>query len=168
VQDLVQNCLRHLTEELRICKDSPHGPPWRPRGRTRLASALTDLFTKYSIPVIFYDQIGNGRSTHLPERKGDESFWLESLFIRELDNLIDHLGLRAGAFDIFGQSWGAMFGSSYAASRSKGLRRLVLANGPASIELWSQSTQKLRAELANDIQEIIDEADRPDQTESPE
>jgi hypothetical protein len=48
------------------------------------------------------------------------------------------------------------------------LRRLVLANGPASIELWSQSTQKLRAELANDIQEIIDEADRPDQTESPE
>ncbi|TMV86084.1 alpha/beta hydrolase, partial [Thioclava sp. BHET1] len=40
--------------------------------------------------VIHYDQIGNGRSTHLPG-KGPE-FWTPALFVAELDNLIDHLG----------------------------------------------------------------------------
>ena len=35
---------------------------------------LMDLWTKYKIPVIFYDQIGNGRSKHLPETAGDEPF----------------------------------------------------------------------------------------------
>ena len=129
---------------------------------------LTDLLSTYSIPVIFYDQIGNGLSTHLPETKGDESFWREPLFIRELDNLIDHLGLRSGGFDIFGQSWGGMLGSSYATSRPKGLRRLVLANTPASVELWIQSIKKLRAELPEDVQKAIDNAERTGDTESPE
>ena len=53
--------------------------------------ALTDLVANYSTPVIFYDQIGCGRSAHLPEKKGDEPFWLDPLFIRELDNLIDYV-----------------------------------------------------------------------------
>jgi L-proline amide hydrolase len=61
-----------------------------------------------------------------------------------------------------------MLGSSHAASRPKGLRRLVLANSPASVELWMQSIQKLRAELPKDVQEVIDEAERSGKTESPE
>jgi len=39
---------------------------------------LTDIAS--SRPIIFYDQIGNGRSTHSPEKAGDESFWSVSLF----------------------------------------------------------------------------------------
>ena len=37
--------------------------------------SLSDLWTKNEIPVIFYDQIGGGMSTHLPEKKGDVEFW---------------------------------------------------------------------------------------------
>ncbi|MCJ1386468.1 hypothetical protein MMC17_009594 [Xylographa soralifera] len=129
---------------------------------------LADLVTKYSTPVIFYDQIGNGRSTHLPETKGDESFWREALFIRELDNLIDHFGLRTDGFHLFGQSWGGMMGSSYASSQPKGLRRLVLANSPASVELWVSSIQKLRTQLPEDVQKVIDEAEKTGNTGSPE
>ena len=51
-------------------------------------------------PVILYDQLGCGRSTHLPARRGDVDFWTEALFRAELDNLIDTLGLRAGGFHI--------------------------------------------------------------------
>ena len=127
---------------------------------------LTDLATKYSRPVIFYDQIGNGRSTHLPETKGDESFWREPLFIRELNNLIDHLDLRTHGFHLFGQSWGGMIGSSYATSQPKGLCKLFLANSPASVELWVESIQKLRSELPEDIQKVIDEVERTGDTES--
>src|SRR5437867_12146261 len=42
--------------------------------------------------VIHYDQLGNGRSTHFPERGAD--FWTVELFVRELHNLVDALGLR--------------------------------------------------------------------------
>ena len=120
---------------------------------------FTDLYTKYSIPLIFYDQIGNGRSTHLPEKKGDESFWTESLFHRELDNLIHHFGLGDTGFDILGQSWGGMMGSSYAASRPLGLRRLIIANSPADIKLWAQGLGNLRAKLPEDVQKALKEAE---------
>ena len=39
---------------------------------------LTDLAS--SVPVVFYDQIGNGRPTNLPGKAGDEKFWAVDLF----------------------------------------------------------------------------------------
>lgn len=59
-------------------------------------------------PLIFYDQLGNGRSTHLPEKNGDEKFWTVELFMKELDNLIKHLGLQDRPIDVYGQSWGGV------------------------------------------------------------
>ncbi|KAL8817580.1 MAG: hypothetical protein Q9191_008120 [Dirinaria sp. TL-2023a] len=129
---------------------------------------FTDLYTKFSIPLIFYDQIGNGRSTHLPSKTGDQEFWTESLFHRELDNLIDHFQLRDTGFDILGQSWGGMMGSSYAALKPQGLRRLVLANAPADIELWKQGLENLRAKLPDDVQEALREAEETGDFESKE
>ncbi|MBV9380363.1 MAG: alpha/beta fold hydrolase, partial [Streptosporangiaceae bacterium] len=55
--------------------------------------AMADL-ARDGRAVIFYDQLGNGRSTHLPERGAD--FWTVDLFVRELHNLVDALGLRRG------------------------------------------------------------------------
>lgn len=129
---------------------------------------FTDLYTQSAIPLIFYDQIGNGRSTHLPEKAGDESFWTESLFHHELDNLIDHFGLRDSGFDILGQSWGGMMGSSYAALRPKGLRRLVLANAPADIKLWKHGLENLRVTLPEDVQKALREAEETGDFESKE
>jgi L-proline amide hydrolase len=43
-------------------------------------------------PVIHYDQLGNGRSTRLPDQ--DEDFWTVDLFLAELDNLLVTLGLQ--------------------------------------------------------------------------
>lgn len=57
---------------------------------------LKDLNERYGIPVVFYDQIGNGRSTHLQEKKGDEGFWVEELFWRELEGLVQGLGIEGG------------------------------------------------------------------------
>ena len=51
--------------------------------------------------VVLYDQLGNGNSTHFPERGAD--FWTVDLFVRELANLIDHLGL-GGRYHMLGQS----------------------------------------------------------------
>lgn len=61
---------------------------------------LEDLYTSHKIPVILYDQLGNGKSTRLPEKAGDQAFWTEELFIAELENLLTHLGIRS--FDTAG------------------------------------------------------------------
>src|SRR5215217_7482976 len=37
-------------------------------------------------PVVHYDQLGNGGSTHLPDR--GPRFWTVQLFLDELDNLL--------------------------------------------------------------------------------
>ncbi|KIJ41485.1 hypothetical protein M422DRAFT_255390 [Sphaerobolus stellatus SS14] len=68
-----------------------HGGP----GVTHLyLRAYADLATKYSIPVIFYDQIGCENSTLLPEKAGDATFWSIQLFMDELDNLLKFFGIR--------------------------------------------------------------------------
>lgn len=103
-----------------------------------MLSPLADLNEKYGIPVIFYDQIGNGKSTHLREKAGDETFWIEELFVKELDNLIDYLGIRSG-FDLYGQSWGGLLASRYATLQRKGLRKLIIADASASVECMQLS-----------------------------
>src|SRR3954469_25859663 len=79
--------------------------------------------------VVHYDQLGNGRSTHLPERGSD--FWTVDLFVRELHNLVDALGLRSG-HHVLGQSWGGFLAQEYALTAPAGLRSLVLADTAAS------------------------------------
>ena len=61
-------------------------------------------------PVIHYDQLGSGRSTHL-RSKGAE-FWTVELFLDELEFLLDHLGI-ADNYYFLGQSWGGMLGAEH-------------------------------------------------------
>src|SRR3954469_9080243 len=84
-------------------------------------------------PVVHYDQLGNGGSTHLRDRGAD--FWTVDLFLGELDNLLGHLDIAAG-YHLLGQSWGGMLAAEHAVRRPTGLRSLVIANSPPSMELW--------------------------------
>ncbi|KAI1471074.1 Alpha/Beta hydrolase protein [Daldinia caldariorum] len=117
---------------------------------------LTDLAP--SMSLIFYDQIGNGRSTHLREKDKDEAFWTPELFIDELQNLIQHLGLADRPIDVYGHSWGGMFIASWAA-RSTNLRRLVIASSLASMDVWRIGINALRRQLPREVQEVLDRAD---------
>ncbi|KAH7371465.1 proline iminopeptidase [Cadophora sp. MPI-SDFR-AT-0126] len=112
---------------------------------------MQELWTLHRIPVIFYDQIGNGKSTHLPETKGNETFWKEEIFWDELDNLIQGLGLKE--YDVLGQSWGGMLGSKWAGIRNpKGLRRLILSNSPADLNEWERAYAGYRKLLPEDVE----------------
>ncbi|TCD66410.1 hypothetical protein EIP91_001401 [Steccherinum ochraceum] len=137
--------------------------------------SLSKLAPLFGIPVIFYDQLGCGHSTHLPEKMGDEAFWTEDLFLKELEGIVEHLALRSkdkwngtGTFDMFGHSWGAMLAASYAISHPTGLRKLVLASGSARMQTWMDETTRLRKTLPAEVQKVLDRCEREGKTESEE
>ena len=126
-----------------------------------------DLWTKNEIPVILYDQLGSGMSTHLPEKKGDTAFWTVQLFVAELYNLLKHFNVEDD-FDLLGNSWGAMLAAEFAVTKPKGLKNLVLTSGPASMSLFITSQKEKLAELPKDIQETLKKHEDADTTDDPE
>lgn len=137
-----------------------HGGPGMTSG---YLTPLEDLYERYGIPVIIYDQLGCGKSTHLPQRKGDTEFWTAELFIAELENLISKLNIRESGtkdFNLYGQSWGGMLGSLYASRHPRGLRKLILSNSPASMDLWLESCNGLRKHLPQHVQDALDKGER--------
>lgn len=102
--------------------------------------------------VIHYDQLGNGRSTHLPGKPA--SFWQVALFLDELNNLLQHLGI-ADNYALLGQSWGGMLTAEHAVTRPAGLKAAVIANSPASMALWLQAAARLRAALPPEVQQCL-------------
>ena len=118
--------------------------------------SLEDIATIHGKPIVLYDQLGNGKSTRLPEKAGDEGFWTENLFLKELDALLAHLGLHDGRYDLLGQSWGGMLAARFAAQRPKGPRKLVLASSPASIEEMQRTIKPLREALPMETRETLD------------
>ncbi|MGC5365627.1 proline iminopeptidase-family hydrolase [Streptomyces sp. DT24] len=102
--------------------------------------------------VVHYDQLGNGGSTHLPDKGPD--FWTVDLFAAELDNLVRALGI-ADNYVLFGQSWGGMLITRHASDRPAGLRGLVIANSPASYQLWLREVGLLRSRLPDGVNETL-------------
>jgi L-proline amide hydrolase len=115
--------------------------------------------------VVFYDQIGGGRSTHLREKGAD--FWTVELFLDDLDNLLRHLGIDQG-YHLLGQSWGGMLGAEHAVRRPAGLRSLVIADSPASMKLWVEEADRLREALPPEIQAILLKHEADGTTNSPD
>ena len=114
--------------------------------------------------VVHYDQLGNGRSTHLPEAPSD--FWTVELFLAELNNLIAHLGIRDYA--LLGQSWGGMLGAEHAVRQPVGLKALIIANSPASMALWWQAAKELRQALPAEVQATLQRHEDAGTTDSAE
>jgi L-proline amide hydrolase len=101
--------------------------------------------------VVHYDQLGNGRSTHLPDAPTE--YWVVDLFLAELNNLIAHLGIHDYA--LLGQSWGGILGAEHAVRQPDGLKALIIANSPASMALWSEAADRLRLALPAEVQATL-------------
>ncbi|KAH9948027.1 proline iminopeptidase [Amylocystis lapponica] len=128
-----------------------HRPPRRTWPHPRLPLPISDLAATASIPVIFYDQLGNGRSTHLREKP--PTFWTIDLFIDELVNLLSHLSI-SDSFSLLGHSWGGILGSEFEVRKQPaGLKRLVLTNSLAASSLWNMSNGQLLQSLPQEVQE---------------
>jgi L-proline amide hydrolase len=116
-------------------------------------------------PVVFYDQLGNGRSTHLPQTAGDGGFWTPELFADELDNLLEQLGI--GRYHVLGQSWGGFLAQEHAFRRPPGLLSLVLADTAASYASFIREAGRLRSLLPQEVQDVLSAHEAAGSTDDP-
>ncbi len=103
-------------------------------------------------PVVLYDQLGNGRSTHLPE--APKELWCVETFLEELDGLLRHLGIEQ-RYNLLGQSWGGMLAAEHAVLKPAGLNALVLADAPASMVTWREEMKRLEGLLPEQVQATL-------------
>ncbi|KAM5531789.1 hypothetical protein V8D89_014559 [Ganoderma adspersum] len=119
----------------------------------------TDLASQ-STPVIFYDQVGNGRSSHFS--KEHMPLLNIELFVAELENVLEYFGIQ-DEFHIVGHSWGGMLATEFVVRRHpKGLKRLVLTNSPAAVALRVKSTNELVKKLPPSVQDAIAKGETED------
>ncbi len=111
--------------------------------------------------VVFYDQIGCGRSDH-PD---DPSLWVMDTFVEEVSAVRDGLGLEH--VHLLGHSWGGWLALEYTLGRPTGLASLVLASAGASLPAFAAETRRLKESLPLEIQEAIDRHEAAGTTDDP-
>ncbi|KXN82402.1 L-amino acid amidase [Leucoagaricus sp. SymC.cos] len=118
-----------------------------PGGTSEYKAAFSDLTVQRSRPVIIYDQPGCGRSTYLQDKNGDTTFWTEQLFLDQLKASLEHLGIYDD-YNLAGHSQGGMLGARHTVRQSGGLRHLVIASSPISMDHWVKAQNVLEESSA--------------------
>jgi proline iminopeptidase len=111
--------------------------------------------------VVLYDQLGSGGSS----KPSDPSLWTVELFLAELANVREGLGLDR--IHLLGHSWGGMLALEYALTQPAGLASLVLSSTLSSTALWREESLRLRRDLPPEIREPLDEHERAGTTSDP-
>lgn len=101
-------------------------------------------------PVIFYDQLGCGKS----ERPEDKSLWTIERFVEELDQL--RIALELERVHILGQSWGVALAVEYVLAKSPGgVESLVLSGPLLSTSRWMEDQRANIMHLSEDSRDAI-------------
>jgi len=99
--------------------------------------------------VIFYDQLGAGRS----DQPDDPSLWQIERFVREVDDVRSALGLQQ--CHLLGHSWGGMLAIEYLLARPEGVRSLVLCGALASVAEFEREVHSLVSALPETVRQTI-------------
>jgi proline iminopeptidase len=105
-------------------------------------------------PVIFYDQLGTGRS----QRSNDTTLWTLPHFVDEVAAIRERLGLRQ--VHLLGHSWGGTVAAEYVLTRdTAGVRSVTLAGPLLSTPEWLQDARELVALMPDTLQRVIADAE---------
>lgn len=122
-----------------------HGGPGVPHDYvTDMAALASD-----SRRVIFYDQLGCGRS----DQPNNPAMWTIERSVAEIGTVRRALGLDK--VHLWGQSFGGLFALEYALSQPPGLVSLILASSTSSIPLWVAEANRLREALPPEVQATL-------------
>ncbi|MEN6487442.1 MAG: proline iminopeptidase-family hydrolase, partial [Smithella sp.] len=101
-------------------------------------------------PVIFYDQLGCGRS----DRPSDTSLYTVSNYVRELARVREVLGIEQ--LHLMGFSWGAMLAAEYILrNRPRGVTSLILCGPLLSTPFWERDQRNHISHMPTEAIRVI-------------
>ena len=116
--------------------------------------SLDGIAENYGRAVVYYDQLGCGKSRIAESKPG---FWCAELWEEEVDVVRKALGLEK--IHLLGQSWGGMLAMQYLINRKpSGIASTIIASSPASIPLWVSEAQRLISFMPKNMQEALAQA----------
>jgi proline iminopeptidase len=100
-------------------------------------------------PVIFYDQLGCGRS----DKPDDTSLWNIKRFAEEVSTLRTELGLDS--IHLFGHSWGTMLLAEYISTYPGGIKSIVFSSPIFNTRQHLQNVNQLKLNLPPAIRDTL-------------
>ncbi len=114
-------------------------------------------------PIIFYDQLGSGRSEH----PTDTSLWNVARFVQEVEAVRTALGLDS--VHLLGHSWGGALAAEYLiATKPTGIKSVILSSPLLSTPRWIADAESLREQMPEEIQAVLDKHEQAGTLSSPE
>ncbi|MEH7158818.1 proline iminopeptidase-family hydrolase [Neobacillus drentensis] len=113
-------------------------------------------------PVIFYDQLGCGKS----DRPTNPSLWQIDLFVEELAQVRTALNLEE--IHILGHSWGTTLAAAYCLTKPRGVKSVIFSSPCLSAPVWEQDQKQNLEKLPKEIQAIITRCEENGTTDSEE
>ncbi|MDD3844930.1 MAG: proline iminopeptidase-family hydrolase [Syntrophorhabdaceae bacterium] len=113
-------------------------------------------------PVIFYDQLGSGRS----DRPADRTLWRIERFVEELSRV--RAALKLKDIHLYGHSWGTMIAVDYMLTKPAGVKSLILASPCLSVKRWVEDADALILQMPLQIRRVIRHHEREGTTGSKE
>ncbi|WP_163970410.1 proline iminopeptidase-family hydrolase [Oceanobacillus halotolerans] len=111
-------------------------------------------------PVIFYDQLGCGKS----DRPQDKSLWKIDRFVEELHQIKEALGLDE--FHILGHSWGTTLAAAYYLTYPEGVKSIIFSSPCLSAPMWAKDQAENRNQLPREVQKTLKECEANGTTDS--
>ena len=122
---------------------------------------MADL-TEYGYKVVFYDQLGCGRS----EMPDDTSLFTVERGVEEVEGI--RRALNLGRIHLMGSSYGGLLAIAYALKYQENLKSLIISSGLASVPLAVAEMQRLKSELPPEIQKTLRKYEEIGDYENPE
>lgn len=105
-------------------------------------------------PVIFFDQLGCGRSDHF---MGTTTMTVED-YVEEVEQIRKSLGLRE--YILYGNSWGTMLGIDYFSKYPNGIKAIIFSGACISIPIYLKGVDSLLSTLPDSTQNAIKENEK--------
>jgi proline iminopeptidase len=121
-----------------------HGGPGFPSNYLKPLKALAS-----DRPVIFYDQLGCGRS----DKPEDTTLWNVKRFSDELSTIRSELGLKR--IHLYAHSWGTMLAAEYLATHPKGIESIIFASPIFSTTQHLQNVNELKLSLPSNVKDTL-------------
>jgi proline-specific peptidase len=137
-----------------------HGGPGFTHHQLLPLTGITEKATP--IRVIFYDQLGCGKS----DRSSDLGNYRISSAVDEVEGLRGALGL--GKVCLLGHSYGGNLALEYALKYQSNLEKLILSSSCASIPETIKAFDKLKSSMPEEVRRILEKYEALEDYENPE